>query len=478
VSAQQQTVWSVSDIIGATGGILYTGSPASTYDGFSTDSRAIHQKECFICLTGDIHDGHKFIPDIIRQSVSGIVVQQDKADRALLKTMTDADITCVGVENTLTALGELALFHRRRWDLSVVAMTGSSGKTTTRTMTTDIVSSRYKTLSPFGNFNNLIGVPLTLLRIEENHEWAILELGMNCPGEIRRLSQICSPDIGLITNIGPAHLEGLGSLEGIMNAKGEMLEMLSSKSRLILNADDTMVMRLAKRSPCKPILFGLAENADIRASALENSMDAVSFQLHTPQGEIQVSLPIPGRFNVSNALAAAAVGYCLKIPLAGIKTGLESFMPVKGRMNLLRIAHGPCLIDDTYNANPASVKAAIDTLAGLHKKQQGIAVLGDMLELGQASRDLHTEVGRFAATSGLTKIYATGNFADAVEKGARDGGMEPADIFCGSKDDILSALKKTIKPNDWVLIKGSRGMRMETLVQALQAEYGRMEATE
>jgi len=478
VSAQQQTVWSVSDIIGATGGILYTGSPASTYDGFSTDSRAIHQKECFICLTGDIHDGHKFIPDIIRQSVSGIVVQQDKADRALLKTMTDADITCVGVENTLTALGELALFHRRRWDLSVVAMTGSSGKTTTRTMTTDIVSSRYKTLSPFGNFNNLIGVPLTLLRIEENHEWAILELGMNCPGEIRRLSQICSPDIGLITNIGPAHLEGLGSLEGIMNAKGEMLEMLSSKSRLILNADDTMVMRLAKRSPCKPILFGLAENADIRASALENSMDAVSFQLHTPQGEIQVSLPIPGRFNVSNALAAAAVGYCLKIPLTGIKTGLESFMPVKGRMNLLRIAHGPCLIDDTYNANPASVKAAIDTLAGLHKKQQGIAVLGDMLELGQASRDLHTEVGRFAATSGLTKIYATGNFADAVEKGARDGGMAPADIFCGSKDDILSALKKTIKPNDWVLIKGSRGMRMETLVQALQAEYGRMEATE
>ena len=164
--------------------------------------------------------------------------------------------------------------------------------------------------------------------------------------------------------------------------------------------------------------------------------------------------------------------------MAVVQTGLESFMPVKGRMNILRIAHGPRLIDDTYNANPASVKAAIDTLASLHKKQQGIAVLGDMLELGQASRDLHTEIGRFAATSGLTKIFATGDFADAVEKGARDGGMAPADIFCGSKDDIFSALKKTIKPDDWVLIKGSRGMRMETLVQALQAEYGRMEATE
>jgi len=461
VSTQQQAAWSVPDIIDATGGVLYTGSPASQYDGFSTDSRAIRQKECFICLTGDVHDAHKFIPNIIRQGVSGVIVQQDKADPALLKTLADTGITCVGVENTLGALGDLALFHRRRWDLSVVAMTGSSGKTTTRTMTTDIVSRQFKTLSPFGNFNNLIGVPLTLLRIEQNHEWAILELGMNCPGEIRRLSQICSPDIGLITNIGPAHLEGLGSLEGIMNAKGEMLEMLSSKSKLVLNADDTRVMRLAKRSPCKPILFGLTEKADIRASALRNSDDAVSFQLHTPEGDIQVKLPIPGEFNVSNALAAAAVGYCLKIPLTEIKTGLGAFIPVKGRMNILRIAHGPRLIDDTYNANPASVKAAIDTLAGLHKKQQGIAVLGDMLELGQASGDLHTEVGRFAAKSGLTKIFATGNFADAVEKGARDGGMAPADIFCGSKDDILYALKKTINPDDWVIIKGSRGMRSD-----------------
>jgi UDP-N-acetylmuramoyl-tripeptide--D-alanyl-D-alanine ligase len=477
VSAQQQTVWSISDIIDATGGVLYTGSKASQFDGFSIDSRTIGQKQCFICLKGDVHDGHKFIPDIIRLGITEIVLHQEKADKALLKTMEGAGITCVAVKDSLTALGDLASFHRLRSGLSVIALTGSNGKTTTRTMIANVVNRRFKSLSPFGNFNNLVGVPLTLLRIDQSHEWAILELGMNCPGEIRRLSQICSPNIGLITNIGPAHLEGLGSLEGIMNAKGEMLEMLSSKSRVILNADDAMVMRLAKRSPCEPILFGLAENADIRASALENSMDAVSFQLHTPEGDIQVDLPIPGEFNVSNALAAAAVAYCLKIPLAEIKAGLESFMPVKGRMNILRTEHGPHLIDDTYNANPVSVKAAIGTLASLHKKQQGIAVLGDMLELGQASRDLHTEVGRFAATSGLTKIYATGNFADAIGKGARDGGMAPADIFCGSKDDILSVLKKTIQPNDWILIKGSRGMRMETLVQALQAEYGQMEDT-
>jgi UDP-N-acetylmuramyl pentapeptide synthase len=262
-----------------------------------------------------------------------------------------------------------------------------------------------------------------------------------------------------------------------MNAKGEMLETLSPKGRLILNADDPMVMRLAKRASCKTILFGLSKDADIRATTLENRATAVSFRLHVPSGNIHVTLPVPGAFNVSNALAAAAVGYCLEIPLNEIKTALGSFMPVKGRMNILQTVHGPLLIDDTYNANPGSVKAALRTLAGLRKEQRGIAVLGDMLELGRASRDLHAEVGRFAAASGLAKLYLTGNFADAVEKGALSGGMAAADILCGSKDDISDALKKVIKPDDWVLIKGSRGMRMETLVQALQAQYGRMETS-
>ena len=475
--AKQQTVWSVSDIIDATGGVLYTGSKASRFDGFSIDSRAIRQEQCFICLAGDVHDGHKFIPDIIRQDITGIIIHQEKADQALLKTLEGAGITCITVKDTLTALGDLASFHRLRSDLSVVALTGSNGKTSTRTMTTDVVNRRFKALSPFGNFNNLVGVPLTLLRIDQSHEWAILELGMNCPGEIRRLSQICSPDIGLITNIGPAHLEGLGSLEGVMNAKGEMLESLSPKGKLILNADDPMVMRIAKRAPCEPILFGLSEDADIRAISLENSATTVSFQLHVPSGDTHVTLPVPGTFNVSNALASAAVGYCLEIPLNEIKTALGSFMPVKGRMNILRTVHGLHLIDDTYNANPGSVKAAIRTLAGLRRNQRGMVALGDMLELGRTSRELHTEIGRFAAASGLAKLYVTGSFADAVEKGARDGGMAAADILCGSKDDILDALKNAIQPNDWVLIKGSRGMRMETLVQALQAEYGQMEDT-
>jgi len=476
VTTKQQTAWSISDILDATGGALYSGSKASRFDGFSIDSRAIGHKQCFICLKGDVHDGHKFIPDVISQGITGIIIHQEKSDQALLETMEKAGVTCVVVKDSLTTLGDLAWFHRLRSDLSVIALTGSNGKTTTRTMITNVLNRRFKTLSPFSNFNNLVGVPLTLLRIDRHHEWAVLELGMNRPGEIRRLSQICSPDIGLITNIGPAHLEGLGSLEGIMNAKGEMLETLSPKSRLILNADDPMVMRLTKRSPCKTFLFGLSQDADIRATDLVNST-TVSFRLHTPSGETHVTLPVPGEFNISNALAAAAVGYCLEIPLAEINTALGSFMPVKGRLNILQTAHGLHLIDDTYNANPSSVKAAIQTLASLCKKQRGMAALGDMLELGQAARELHTEIGRFAAASGLAKLYVTGSFADAVEKGARDGGMAASDILCGSKEDIFNALKKTIQPKDWVLIKGSRGMRMEFLVQALQAEYGQMEGT-
>ena len=305
------------------------------------------------------------------RALRGSFSTRKKQTRHCSKPWQEAGVTCVAVKDTLTALGDLASFHRSRWNLSVVALTGSNGKTTTRTMTTDVVNRRFKTLSPFGNFNNLVGVPLTLLRTRRSHEWAILELGMSRPGEIRRLGRICSPDIGLITNIGPAHLEGLGSLEGVMNAKGEILETLSPKGRLILNADDPMVMRLAKRAPCKPILFGLSKNADIRATALENSAAAVSFRLHVPGGDIHVTLPVPGAFNVSNALAAAAVGYCLEIPLNEIKTALGSFIPVKGRMNILETVHGPHLIDDTYNANPGSVKEALRTLAGLRKETAG-----------------------------------------------------------------------------------------------------------
>ncbi len=467
--------WPLSDVLEATGGELLTGKQSIGFTGINTDSRQILAEQCFVCLRGDTHDGHQFIPAVIEMGVRGVVVEQAALDQTLLTRLDDTGIACIAVKDTLVALGDLAAFLRQRSGLSVMALTGSNGKTTTRTMITHVVSRQFKVLSPFGNFNNLVGVPLTLLRIEPDHEWAILELGMNRPGEIRRLGKICSADIGLITNIGPAHLEGLGSLEGIMEAKGELIEAISADGTLIFNADDPLVMRLAPRAHCQTVLFGQATQADVRASSLKPDPQGVSFRLHVPAGECQIHLPIPGLFNVSNALAAAAVGICLKIPLDDIQAALQSFTPVHGRLNVLELPGEIHLIDDTYNANPASVKAAISTLKDISGKSRSIAVLGDMLELGQASAALHRDVGCKAGQCGLDKLFITGQFAEDVAQGAQKCGMSPENIFCDAKEKIFEQLVKIVVPSDWILIKGSRGMHMETFVQALKEKHGYLE---
>ncbi len=465
-------IWSLNDIVKATGGVVHTGRQTQGFTGINTDSRQILPGQCFVGLKGDTHDGHKFIPAVIQMGVRGVIVDQAAVNHELLTMLDDAGVSCVAVEDTLMALGDLAAFLRQRSELSVIALTGSNGKTTTRTLSTHVASRRFKVLAPFGNFNNLVGVPLTLLRIELAHEWAILELGMNRPGEIRRLGQICSADIGLITNIGPAHLEGFGSLEGIMEAKGELIETISSNGTMIFNADDPLVMRLADRASCQTVLFGQAPEADIRASSLKSDPRGVFFRLHAPEGKRQIHLPIPGLFNVSNALAAAAVGLCLEIPLDDIQAALQSFTPVPGRLNVLELPGKIHLIDDTYNANPASVKAAINTLSNISGDGRSIAVLGDMLELGEAADELHWDIGCFAGKSNLDKLFLTGQFANNIEKGAQECGMPSGDLFCGSKEEILERLNSIVEPKDWILVKGSRGMRMETLVQALEEKHG------
>jgi UDP-N-acetylmuramoyl-tripeptide--D-alanyl-D-alanine ligase len=316
-----------------------------------------------------------------------------------------------------------------------------------------------------------VGVPLTLLRLDSTHEWAVLELGMNHPGEIARLGDICRPDIGLITNIGPAHLEGLGSLEGVMHAKGELIEKVNPGGSVILNADDPMTERLARKTSEPPVLFGLSETAHIRGTNAADVPGGVAFTLETREGRTKVKLPVPGKFMIVNALAAAAVGRAAGIPLSEIKAGLENFKPIKGRMNLIALRDGITVIDDTYNANPGSMKAALLTLKDQKKGRRGIAVLGDMLELGEASRDLHREIGMFAARSGISRLYATGDYADGVLEGAAEGGMTTRDLFSGPKLDIFKDLTRELSTGDWVLVKGSRGMRMETLVQDLERRW-------
>ncbi len=448
------------------------GDKARGFEKVSIDSRNISPGDLFVAIVGEVHDGHRFANDVVEKGVGGLVVAKEKIGELPISEWQARHIACVAVADTQRALGDLAAFHRSRTDVAVVAITGSNGKTTTRQMTAEVVARKFSTLSTIGNYNNQIGVPLTLLRLAPEHTWAVVELGTNSPGEIARLAQICAPDVGVITNIGPAHLEGLGSLDGVMREKGQLIEHLKTGGRAVLNADDRRVSKIADRTEKEVLLFGLTKKAAIRATAVQEKVGGISFSLDLPRESLTVDLKVPGQFMVINALAAAAVGHLLELSAAEIKSGLEKFKPAWGRMNIFQTANGIHIIDDTYNANPDSMQAAITTLNALRANNRSVFVAGDMLELGTRTESLHKQVGAWAAGANIDKLMITGEFATAVASGAADAKMNRDDIFIGSRDEILDALKDSLRPGDWVLIKGSRGARMDTIVKGLKEWTG------
>jgi UDP-N-acetylmuramoyl-tripeptide--D-alanyl-D-alanine ligase len=336
-------------------------------------------------------------------------------------------------------------------------------------MATAVVSRRFSTLFPKKNFNNQIGVPLTLLDLRDHHQWVVLELGTNQHGEIKALTDICIPDLGMITNIGPAHLEGLGSIDGVMKEKGALVKNLPSSARAILNADDPRVAALAEDTHAEVIFYGISSHAHIRATDVEQTVEGIRFTLILPESRITIELSVPGYFMVSNALAAAAVGYILNIDEKEIKQALEKdFEPAPGRMCIHRLIDGVRIIDDTYNANPGSMEVALRTFKAMRKNARGALVIGDMLELGNHSSELHYQIGVLAVDLDVSKIYAAGNYAEDVAKGARSQGLDSRNIIVGSFEHLLSDLDGWLQPNDWVLIKGSRGMKMEKIVNRLK----------
>lgn len=460
--------WTTAEILAATKGEPITGNMTRCFSGVSIDSREISIDDLFVAICGNVHDGHHFIENVIAQGVRGILVNRDKSGALSRTWLMEKEMVCVAVDDTTRALGDLAAFNRKRSAASVVAITGSTGKTSCREMTASVVGRCFNSLSTRGNFNNEIGLPLTLLQLDRSHQWAVVELGMNRPGEIARLGEICSPDVGVITNIGPAHLEGLGSMEGVMLAKGEILEKIKPEGTAVLNADDVRVLQLAAKTSRKVVFFGLSRDALIRASAISETGHGVSFNLELPEETVTVGLKIFGRFMVSNALAAAAVGCLLGVPAMEIKAGLEDFKPVRGRMNLSETSRGIHIIDDTYNANPASMEAAITALRSLKGPGRGILVAGDMRELGKHAEDLHGKIGALCARSGIARIYLTGQYAESVRAGARDENMDPKNIFIGTREEIIENLKDSLRSGDWVLVKGSRAMGMEKVAQALR----------
>ena len=462
--------WSIKDILLATGGDLLSPGLDRTFSGISIDSRTIRSSEFFVAIPGERHDGHRFVDSVILSGVQGVLLEKGKFGRLPVDRWITSGVICIAVPDTVRALGDLARFQRDRLPVSVVAITGSNGKTSTRNLTQEVMRTRFRVLSTSGNFNNQIGLPLTLFQLTGDHEWAVLELGMNHPGEIDRLAEICRPRIGIITNIAPAHLLGLHSVDGVMAAKGELLSRLDTRGVAVMNLDDPRVAELARKAPCPVLGFGMDASALVRATDITSKADGTRFQLHLPEHTLNIFLPFPARFMVYNALAAAAAGYVAGLRPEEIRDGLANARPVPGRMNLIHTSRRIHIIDDTYNANPGSTEAAIRTLDFLAGGGRKFLVFGDMLELGEQAKDYHRQIGKIAGETGLSGLFLTGEFAGIVAAAARDAGMRPDSVRVGSKPALSEGLREILQPGDWVLVKGSRGMAMETVVQELHRQ--------
>ncbi|MFZ3065713.1 MAG: UDP-N-acetylmuramoyl-tripeptide--D-alanyl-D-alanine ligase, partial [Nitrospirota bacterium] len=460
------------EIIKAVNGKVVYGQPEGAFSGVSTDSRSIKTGELFIALTGENFDGHNFVETALQKRACGAIVRGPWSVAGGQQKRLTGFI--VEVEDTLRALGDIARLWREKHPIPVVAITGSNGKTTTKEMVALILSQKFRVLKTEGNLNNLIGLPLTLLKIDDSHDVAVLELGMNTFGEIKRLSEICKPDIALITNVGSGHLEGLGSIEGVAKAKGEIVEGLKADGTFVLNADDPYIREIAKGWKGNLVTFGLKSlDADVKTLLTDYSCcygSGVAISMHLKEKPLSVKLMGLGLHNIYNATAAAAVGLAVGIDPEEIKKGLEGWRPFKGRFELHRLDCGVNLIDDTYNANPNSVAMALKTLADVKGAGRGIAVLGDMLELGAHAEAAHYEMGKKAASTGVDCLFLMGPISSAhTSRGARDGGMDEGQIvICSDYKDVSGRVNTILTGGDWVLVKGSRGMAMEKVVEEVK----------
>ncbi len=443
-----------------TGGALTPAKAQTVIAGISTDSRTTASGELFVPLHGPNFDGHDFLMQAVRNGAAACLSEE---------VIAGFPVPVVRVQDTLKSLGDLGAAQRLLLRGPLVAVTGSSGKTTTKEMLGAILRLTGPGLITQGNFNNLVGLPHTLFRLTEEHRWAVLEMGMSARGEIARLTEIAAPDVGLITNIGPAHLETLHGLDGVARAKGELFAGLGQGGTAVINADDVRVAGLPVANGVRRLLFGCTPAADVRAERVTLWAEGVAFRLRLPQGDWQVKLRIHGRYNVHNALAAAAAAHALDIEPALIVRGLESFLPCAGRMETCVLADGVTLLEDCYNANPLAVKAALATLDEIPGDGRRVAVLGDMLELGSTSAELHREVGREAARR-CDLLILLGEFAAETAAGARQGGLK-ADriVLVSSHDEAVLQLQKKLQAGDRLLVKGSRGMTMEKICAVLKA---------
>ena len=452
--------WSVGQIAERCGGSL-RGDGDVRVSGVSTDTRTLEPGELFVALPGENFDGHDHVGAAVERGAAALLVARE----------VDTKAPCIRVEDSVRALGRFAAYERQVFSGPVIAITGSNGKTTTKELCADVLEAGGARVrrSP-GNLNNHIGLPLSILGLRPGDDVLVVELGMNHPGEIDELARIADPDVGAITQVAPAHLGPMGSIEAIARAKGELLDRLRPAGTAVLNADDARVMSQRERFAGSALLFGFGADADVRASAVDAAQSKTSFRLDTPEGNAQIAFALPGCHLVQDALCAAACalasGGIAENPLEAIRAGLEGFKGLPGRTWLAELPGGVRLFDDSYNANPHSVSAALRALSQLRGDGRSIAVLGDMGELGEEGASLHAEIGRQAAEGGVDALLGVGALSKHTVDAARDAGLRLAE-HAGDVGEGVRILRGWLRPGDVVLVKGSRSMRMERISAAL-----------
>ena len=454
------------DLLRHTGGRLLARSSRPIRGG-AVDSRLVAPGNLFVALPGERTDGHDHLPEAIARGAAAVLVTRPVEDAAAL-----GDVTVVRVADGQAALGAVAAGWRRRFTPLVVGVTGSIAKTSTKEAAAAVLGAARRTLRTEGNMNNEIGLPLTLLRLGPEHEAAVLEMGMYVGGEIAELAEMAMPSIGVVTAVQPVHLSRIGSLEAVEQAKGELLEALPADGTAILNEDDPIVARMDGRSVARALRYGFANSAQVRAEAVTSAgVDGMRFQLRTPAGERPVAIPVLGRLSVHNALAGAAVGIAAGVELDTIVAALQGGWAAPHRAELVRL-RGATIVDDSYNASPGSVLAALDLLAGMPGRR--VAVLGTMLELGDGHGAGHVSVGE-AAGGTVELLVVVGPEASGIVEGARAAGLDAARIHhVEDVEGALDVLRPRLRDGDTILVKASRGIGLDRVVDALRLELGEL----
>jgi len=449
----------IDEIVQAIQGKLLQGDKDKWISRISTDSRQIRQGDLFIALKGERFDGHDFIEEVIKKEAGALVISKNIP----LIINYQLPIPIIKVKDTLIALGNIAAYYRQKFNIPIIAITGSNGKTTTKEMAWQLLSQKFNTIKCKGSFNNAIGLPLTLLELKNTTQAAVVEIGMNHVGEIKYLAEIAKPTIALITNVGESHIGYLKTRENIAKEKAQILDAVKDKGIAILNCDDEYLNRMKFKG--KLITYGIHNSADINAQDIYQDIDGIRFTLIWANNKHKLTIPILGLHNVYNVLAATAIAYAVGLDFEEIKDAYREFKTPNSRMELS--LYGKIkIINDAYNANPTSMKAALQTLNQIHTYGRKILVMGDMLELGDLSESFHRAIVKEIVASGVNILFTIGENASLSSDEAHKVGLEV--YKCSSNDEIISKLKSMLKGEDVVLVKGSRKMRLEQVVKELK----------